>query len=363
MKRRARVLAAIARREPNCIPVGLKATDDVLERLQRHFGVSGLDDLMHILPVDVYGCFNNCLYGVYPDYVGGPPKVLYPDSYPDGSWDTLYGYQRHWVPSVGGRTDEVIGPPLAHATGIAELEAHDWPQADWFDYGSLSRQCREAGDYAVMFHLGGLGHVANLIGFERLLTELLLDPPFVEACFDRLTHFYVEFLDRVLGAAEGGIDIVCIQDDFGTQQGPLMSVDTYRRFYKPYHQRIFATAHRHQAKVMMHSCGAIWDFTPEFIEIGADILDPIQTTAVGMDPVRLKKEYGAHLCFHGGVDSQDLLAHGSPDDVRQQIDRLIDVLAPGGGYILTPSHYIQGDAPLENVLALYDHVARLRSQA
>ena len=359
MKRRSRVLAAIAHREPDYVPVGLKATDDVLERLRRHFGVSDLDDLMRILPVDVYGCFNNCLYGVYPEYVGGPPRVLYPDSYPDGSWDTIYGYKRHWVASAGGRTDEVISAPLADAS-IADLKGHDWPQADWFDYSTLSRQCQEAGDYAVMFHLGGLGHVANLIGFQRMLTDMLLDPPFVETCFDRITGFYVEFLDRVLEAAQGGIDIMCIQDDFGTQQRPLMSLDTYRRFYKPRHKRMFEVAHRHGVKVMMHSCGAIWDFIPEFIEIGAHILDPIQTTAAGMDPVRLKEEYGAHLCFHGGVDSQDLLVRGSPDDVRRQIDHLIDAFAPGGGYILAPSHYIQGDAPLENVLALYDHVARSR---
>lgn len=362
MRRRERVLAAIERREPDVIPVGLKATDDVLTRLYSHFGVDELSGLLGVLPVDTHGCFNNCRYGVYPTYVGGPSMVLYPESYADGTWDTIYGYKRHWVSSFGGRTDEVIENPLANAKSVAGVEAYEWPEADWFDYSTLSRQCQDVGDYAVLFNLGGLGCVANLIGFERMLVDMLRDPTFVEACFDRLTHFYVEFLDRVLTAAAGGIDIICIQDDFGTQQGPLISFDLYRRFYKPYHKRMFDVAHRHRAKAMMHSCGAVFDFIPELIEIGVDILDPIQTNAAGMDPTRLKAEFGSALCFHGGIDTQDTLVNGSPEDVRRHIDSLVAALAGGGGYILAPSHYIQADAPFENVLAMFGHVAGLRGQ-
>ena len=358
MTRRERVRAAAERRQPDVIPVGFKATDDVLNRLQSHFGVADLEGLLRALPVDTHGCFNNCRYGVYPKYIGGPPKVLYPDSYADGSWNTIYGYQRHWVTGAAGRTDELVRPPLAEAGSIADLEKHAWPQADWFDYRPLARQCADVGDYAILFNLGGLGHVANLIGFERLLTDMLFDPPFIEACFEKLTGFYLEFLDRVLQAAEGQIDIVCVQDDFGTQQGPLLSLEVYRRFYKPYHRRMFEVAHRHGATVMMHSCGAVFDFIPEFIEIGTDILDPLQTSAAGMDPVRLKKEFGADLCFHGGINTQGTLVKGSPADVCRHIDVLIDAFGKNGGFILAPSHYLQGDAPFENILALFRHIAR-----
>ncbi len=359
MQRRQRILTAIQRHQTDVLPVGFKATDDVLERLREHLGVDSLAELMELLPVDTHGCFNNCLYGVYPDYVGGPPKVLYPDSCPDGSWDTIYGYRRHWVAGPGGRTDEVIANPLAGAD-TGDLDQHPWPQADWFDYTTLPRQCSAVGDYAVLFNLGGLGHAANLIGIQRLLTDMLLDPLFIEGCFERITEFYVEFLDRILDAAAGDIDIICIQDDFGTQQGPMIGFDLYRRFFKPNHERIFAVAHKHGVKTMMHSCGAIFDSIPEFIEIGADILDPLQVNAQGMDPLRLKREFGGDLCFHGGIDTQDILLKGSPDDIRRHIDELIDALSPGGGFILAPSHYIQGDVPLENVLAVFDHVAGLR---
>ena len=273
MKRRERVLAAIDRREPDVLPVGFKATDDVLDKLRSHFGVEELNELLDVLDVDTFGNINNCLYGVYPRYVGGPAKVLYPDCYPDGSWDTIYGYKRRWVPFNGGRNDEVISRPLANAM-IDDLNQHDWPQADWFDTSTIRHQCESVGDPANLFNLGGLGHVANLVGLERLMTDMLLDPPFIDACLRSVTDFYVELLDRVLEAAAGGIDIVVIHDDFGSQHGPMIGFDEYRRFYKPNHKMIFDVAHRHGVKAMMHSCGAVFDFVPEFIEIGADIHGP-----------------------------------------------------------------------------------------
>lgn len=359
MTHRERIRAAVAGRETDILPAGFKATDDVLQRLQAHYAAGSLPELLGRLPVDTFGGFNNCRHGVQPRYVGGPAKVLYPDRYPDGCWDTIYGYQRRWVDGACGRTDEVVGAPLAGAGSPAELERHSWPQADWFDYDAIGPQCDAAGDYAVIFVLGGLGHVANLIGFERLLTDMLLDPPCIDVCFAKLTDFYLEFLERTLAAAAGRIDIVCVQDDFGTQQGPLLGLETYRRFYRPHHRRLFEVAHRHGVGVMMHSCGAVGEFIPDFIEIGADILDPVQTTATGMNPAWLKREYGAHLCFHGGIDTQGTLVSGSPEAVRRQIDGLVSAFGPRG-FILAPAHYIQADAPLENVLAAFEHVEALR---
>ncbi len=360
MTRKERILSAVNHHQPDIIPFALKATDDVLFCLQKHFNVDTLFELLEILPVDMYGCFNNCRYGIYPEYIGGQAKILYPDCYPDNSWDTIYGYKRHWVAGANGRTDEVVRAPLANADSIADVEKYNWPDADWFDYRSLSQQCTNVCQYAKIFHVGGLGHVANLIGFERLLTDMMLNPAFITACFEKLTRFYVEFLERVLNAANGGIDIICLLDDFGTQQGPLISLELYRKFYKPYHKRIFDVAHRFNVKVMMHSCGAVYDFIPEFIEIGADILDPIQTNAVGMDPTTLVKEFGRELCFHGGIDTQNTMINGTADDIRRQIDSLVEAFSNNGAYIPAPSHYIQSDVPFENVLTMLDHVAGLR---
>jgi uroporphyrinogen decarboxylase len=360
MNHRERVLSAADRRPTDILPVGFKATDDLLRKLQAHFGVADVGALVRALPVDTYGIFNNARWGVFPVYRGDPPRVLYPDIRPDGTWDSFFGFRRRWVEVAGGHTDYVIDHPLVHAESVADLRRYPWPRADMFDYSTIARQCAEAGDYAVLFLAGGLGNLSNLIGSERALEALVLEPELMEYGLGVVGEFFAELTDRTLGAAGGRIDIICVQDDFGTQTGKLMSLKMYRRFFKPHHKRIFEVARRHGARVMQHSCGAVFDFIPDFIEIGVDILDPVQTTAAGMNPRRLKEEYGKDLCFHGGIDVQNILVNGTPDDVRRHLDELIETLGDGGGFILAPSHYMEAVAPMENVLTIFDHVARWR---
>ena len=249
---------------------------------------------------------------------------------------------------------------MAGAETVSDIEGYEWPRTDWFDYSTIAEQSREVEDYAIMFLVGGLGHFANLIGHERFFMEMALNPKMMEAGFCRTADFLAELTERTLQAACGRINIICIQDDFGTQRGPMISNETYRRFFKPHHRRIFEIGHKYGARNMQHSCGAVFDFIPSFIEIGADILDPIQTTAAGMQPARLKREFGKDLCFHGGIDTQNVLVHGTTEDVRRHIDSLIREFSGNGGFVLAPSHYIQEDAPLENVLAVFDQATRWR---
>ena len=361
MTSKERVLAAVEHRQPDILPVGFKATDDVLDRLRIHFDVEGVKDILDNLPVDTYGAFNNVLYGVYPTYIGGPPKVLYPNTYPDNSWDTIYGFKRHWVGSAAGRNDELMLPyPLLHANTVEDLQRHAWPQVDWFDYSTIAAQCEAARDYAVIFNIGGLGTISNLIGRERVYVDMYLNPEGLKYALNRLMSFYLEFADRVFQAANGGIDIALIQDDFGTQRGPLMSMESFREFWKPLLGSFFELSHAYGIKTMMHSCGAVFDFIPDFIEIGADILDPVQTNADGMNPGRLNKEFGKEICFHGGIDTQNVLVTGTPDDVRQHIDWLVESFSRDGGFVLAPSHYVQDDVPTDNLLAMFDRISELR---
>lgn len=360
MTPRARILAAADRRTTDVLPVGFKATAEVLARFGEHLAVADLFQIVQRLPVDTWGVLNNYDLGVFPEYGGGPPLVLYPDTRPDGTWDAFYGYQRKWVAGAGGRNGEVITNPLATATTAAEVERHAWPSADWFDYGSIDRQCREAGDHAIVFLGGSLGQTAHLIGLTRFWMDMIERPELIDACFAHLAEFFVGLIDRTLAAAGGRIDIVCVQDDVGMQTGPMISPDTYRRFFLPHHRRIFEVVHRHGARAMMHSCGAVVEFIPDFIEIGADILDPVQTTAAGMDPATLKRRFGRDICFHGGIDTQDLLSRGTPDDVRRHVDHLVRTLGEGGGFILAPAHYLQPDAPWPNITAVFDAIGRWR---
>lgn len=363
MMRRERILSAIRREATECVPVGFKASWDILHRLQDYYGVDNIFSLLNVLPVDTYGVMNNCDTGVYPLYRGGPEYTLYPDTRPDGTWDTIYGYQRRRVPCRGGTNEEVIANPLGDATTIDELESYDWPRADWFDYSTIRDQCEKAGDPAIVFLGGSLWQSAHLLGFQRVLMDLVTAPDLVDCCFTHLTEFFVASTERVLRAADGRIDIVCVQDDLGTQDSLLISKEMYRRFFKPHHEKLFAVAHRHNARTMLHSCGSVFAYIPDFLDIGVEVLDPIQTTASNMDPRRLKREYGKDLCFHGGLDTQGTLRCGTPDDVKREMDYLVNTLGNGGGYILAPSHYIQSDTPMENILALFDRIREYRGES
>ncbi|MBT3275923.1 MAG: hypothetical protein HN368_22430 [Spirochaetales bacterium] len=357
-----RIAAAAVCRKTDILPVGFKATDDVLDRLKSLYAATDIKNLIELLPVDTYGNFNNAFYGVYPEYKYGPAKTLYPEAYQDGSWDTIYGFKRHWAKVNGGKTDELVRPlPLERNYTIEEIASHTWPEADWFDYGTIKEQCEHVRDYSVIFNIGGLGTIANLIGFERMYTDMYLNADTLKYTLCRISDFFYEFADRIFNAAEGGIDITVIHDDFGMQNGPIMSMEHFREFWKPYLKRHFDLAHSHGIKTMMHSCGAVFNFIPEFIEIGADILDPVQVSAHGMDPAVLAREFGGDICFHGGIDTQSILVSGSPDEIRRHIDCLVDNFSDSGGFILAPSHYIQGDVPTENLIAMFDHIEKIRN--
>ncbi|MFZ4696004.1 MAG: uroporphyrinogen decarboxylase family protein, partial [Verrucomicrobiia bacterium] len=126
------------------------------------------------------------------------------------------------------------------------------------------------------------------------------------------------------------------------------------RYVAPRLRRLVDMAHAHGVKVMFHSCGAIIPLIDDIIAVGVDVLDPLQVTAQGMDPATIKTRFGDRLCLHGAIDTQYLLPHGSPDDVRQTVREMMDVLGRGGGYILSPSHVLQTDVPTANILALYE---------
>ena len=143
-------------------------------------------------------------------------------------------------------------------------------------------------------------------------------------------------------------------DDFGTQMGLMMSIEMWKRLYKPGFRKFIELAHRYGIKVMHHTCGAVSELIPEFIDCGLDILQSLQPTAAGMDLGWIKKEYGRHICFQGGVDITHTMPFGSATEVRSEVKKLIDKMSPGGGYILCTSHNIQADTPEENVLAMYE---------
>jgi uroporphyrinogen decarboxylase len=218
-------------------------------------------------------------------------------------------------------------------------------------------------DFAVVAPLGPPYELFYGLGtgdFEAWMVTLATEPDYVEALFDRLVTVWLENLQRFTHAVENRVQIVQICDDFGTQQSPFLSVPMFRRQIMPFYKRGLDWIHANtDMKVLLHSDGAIFPLLPSLIEMGVDILNPVQTSAQGMDPVRLKTEFGDKLVFWGAsVDCQQTLPFSTPDDVAREVEEHVRVFAPGGGYVFAPVHNVQAGVPPENLVAMFDAARR-----
>ena len=355
MTSRERVALALAHREPDRVPVDYWATDDVTARLVEHFGLSGREALLERLGVDFR-------YIEGPRYIGPEPIVR-----DDGSVEDHWGVPRVRVEidSAEGTSAyrDVIDFPLAGATSLDEVRDYPkWPSPDWFDYGCVREQCAaaRATGKVVVFMGDRMNRCAQLKpamyvrGVEQILLDLALNPDIAEDILQRVAAFYLDYERRTLEAADGGIDIVFTGDDFGTQNGPFVSPEMWRRFLGPGFKAFIDLAHRYGCKVAHHTCGSIAPLIPDFIDSGLDVLNPLQPDVHDMDHRAVKRRFGDRLAFHGSISIQRTLPFGSPDDVRAEVRDRVEALAPGGGFIFCTAHNIQADTPLANVEALFD---------
>ena len=192
-------------------------------------------------------------------------------------------------------------------------------------------------------------------GMANFFMDMSLNRVSVEALLDRIVEFKIEYWRAALNKLEGLVDIVVEADDYGTQESLLFSSDMFRELYKPRWKNIFdeIKSSAPHVKIFFHSCGAVRPLIPDFIEMGVDILNPIHIKAQGMDPKQLKQDFGRDVVFWGGgIDTQEILPYGTPQEVKDDVKRNIDILAPGGGWIFAPVHNIQADVPPENLTAL-----------
>jgi uroporphyrinogen decarboxylase len=184
--------------------------------------------------------------------------------------------------------------------------------------------------------------------------DLVLHPELAHGIMQRVTDFYVAHFSEILSAGKEEIDLVFTADDIGSQKGLLMSLDMWEENLKPYHARMNKAIHEFGAKVIYHSDGAVMEALDGLIDMGVDVLQALQFSAAGMDPIALKQRTGDRLCYEGGVSVQTTLPFGTAEDVRQEVQTLIAVLGKEGGYILGPSHAIQAGTPPENIVTMFD---------
>lgn len=277
-------------------------------------------------------------------------------------------YACDWFMPDGAEYFDIRRHPLACAETAAGIDSFPWPSDDspavLDDIATQARVIQAHGRAVVLGRTcpGIFETMHFLCGYEKTLMDLALNPDFSEHLMDRILEqkltYYRAAIDRLLAA---GIDyfIVSEPDDLGAQDSLLISPNIYRRMIKPRHARLFEAIKsfsKGRAFIELHCCGAIRELIPDFIESGVQILNPVQVNAAGMDDTKaLKRDFGDALVFHGGgVDTQNTLVRGTPAQVKDEVRRRMDDLAPGGGFIFSPVHSIQPDVPYANFAAMIE---------
>jgi uroporphyrinogen decarboxylase len=397
MDHRERILTALRHKEPDRVPVDLGAMDSTgimavaYNRLKANLGLAPGHTRMY----DPYQQVTEVEDPVL-EWVGADVKPVYtgsrewrPSRLPDGSpcevpllWrpetraDGSHvirgsaGEITAIMPS-GGLYFEPVSYSLRDAVTIADVERRqdlfetaDWPffaDETFADLGNKARALHENTHYALMgnFAVHVFAGAQMLRGFDTFLMDLLLDPPLAECIMDHLVEVYIRRFDRYVEAVGPYVQIISVNDDMGTQAGPMVSPSLYRRRIKPYQGRLYRYIKSHfDGYLFLHSDGDISQLIPDLIENGVDIISPVQFTAANMDLGKLKAEFGRDITFWGGgCDTQQVLPYGTPQEVRDEVKRRIDTLAPGGGFVFNQVHNIQADVPPENVAAMYEAVA------
>jgi len=388
-------MAALSHREPDRVPLDLGSSIVTginamgYARLKRHLGLPGPARVTNavlllaevepaalerwgidVLPVPRYFAAPEApLSGRWREHPlpDGSPALL-PEGLPlrvrpDGSWELTEAGELASVLAPGGGSFVPVRFPLAGAL-LEQLEAWQPPRITGEELEFLHRTARrlyETTDKALFGWFGGsiFEQAQFLCGWEEFLVRLHGEPRFSDRLLEKLTAAVIADLSQYLQAVGRHIQVIGFGDDFGFQGGLQIAPELFRSRIKPRLARIYAAAHAAgPARVFLHSCGSVYALIEDFIECGVDILNPVQTSAADMEPERLKRQFGQRLCFWGGgADVQRVLPLGSPEEVRRDVRRRIELLAPGGGYVFAPIHDLQADVPPENIVAMYEEAA------
>ena len=341
-------------------------------RLRQHLGLPAVeidieDPMQQLARVheDVKKLFKVDVYGVNPS----KPRGIATLPWSEDGYDKLvdeWGIE-WWKPQDGGFYYDMRRHPLAEIDTVAGLAKYNFP--DPLDPGRYEGMAARANELMnrkqVAYVLGrnapGIFEIALWMrGFENFYCDMVANTPFAEALLDIIMEVKMKYWAHALELVGPNVMMVSEADDLASQNRCLVSPELYRKLIKPRHKKLFAFIKKHAqvpVKIFYHSCGAIAALIPDLIESGIDILNPVQVSAAGMDTRELKKNFGKDVTFYGGgVDTQRVLPHGTPQEVRDEVKRRIDDLAPGGGFIFNTVHNIQADVPPENIVAMWEAV-------
>lgn len=341
MTSKERVLTAIAHAEPDRVPVNYYGNAGIDRRLREHFGT---DDILAALQVD--------FRPVNASYIG--PSLHQDEG--DVKVDD-WGVHRRWVEHETGGYWDFCEWPLTNAP-VEEIDAWAMPNPDHFDYSAAAKTAEDLKDFCVCCGHAGWPDVINATGMlrtmEQVLVDLITDDPAGLRLIDRRIAINLEIARRTLEAGRGKFDLLCLGEDLGTQRGPTISLELFRKHLRPRIQPFVDLAGSFNIPVMVHSCGSSsWAFD-DFIDMGVAVVETLQPEAADMAPAYLKARFGRRLAFHGCISTAGPLAYGTVQDVARNVRETLEVMMPGGGYVLSPTHSVQDNTPTENILALYE---------
>ena len=408
MTSRERILAAIGHRQPDKVPVDLGATPssgisaiaygnlkkhlglqqghtrvyDVVQQLAQpedfildRFGIDAIDIGRAFNPKDSDWQPTTLMDGQTAQY----PAWFHPERQPDGSFIARMkdGLDIAHMPATGTFYDQTYFPYLDdYPADFRDLDremgrilwatlAHSpWDHARdpgfWDTLRERALELRRTSDRALMVVIG-----CNLFEWgtflrrmDNFLMDLVAEPEQVERLLDALMERHLATLEKACCAVGDVADVIRFGDDLGTNGGPFMSPNTYRQLFKPRHTILCDYVHKHsKMKTFLHSCGSIRALLPDLIEAGYDVINPVQTTCLGMEAEGLKKDFGKDICFWGGgCDTRTVLPTGTPQEVKDHVKRRLEILMPGGGFVFNTVHNILPDVPPQNIVAMFEAI-------
>jgi uroporphyrinogen decarboxylase len=354
MNHRERTLSAINHRQPDRPPLYVSITPQVARKLCEELKLpfEEPEDAMESARISHTGLLMAMgvdIIAVAPVAPHTAPTIALPDGRIKNEWGMI-------MRNIGIYS-EIDEYPLASVSTEQEILQYPFPDPDAPGRFDVARSTMEtcSSSYAVIGDVETMFFEISwyLTGLEKLLTDLMIESEYLYLLMDRIMEYIIACGKKLILM---GVDILWCGDDYGSQSGMIIDPVTWRKVIKPRIKYMFDEFRkvRSDIKIAWHSCGSILPIIPDFIEVGLDILNPIQPLAHGMDPVYLKNTYGRDLVFFGGIDVQQLLPFGTPQMIKDEVRRRIDILGKDGGYIIAPAHNIQPDTSTENILAFFD---------
>jgi len=378
MTPRERVAAALAHKEPDRIPIDLggtlvsSITKAAYVPLREHLGLPAEDVIIFEQTQQLPYLSEDLLerFAVDTRVVALPrERALRPELVDEGNywaWTDMWGAKLR-MPKESGLYYDWVKYPLPEVTADA-VDEYRWPEFETAENLAAIRDAaiglRRDTDFALVgtANIGGgiFEQACRMAGMETFMMAMVTDRRAAERLLDGITDFYVEVAQHHLDQVGEFLDVYQYGDDLATQETWMISPESYVNLIKPRQRRLFdAIKSKTDAKLFYHGCGAVFDLVPHLIEIGVDILNPVQVSARGMDSKRLKATFGKDIVFWGGgVDTQHVLPFGSPDNVRTEVTRRISDFSPEGGYVFASVHNIQALVPPENIVTAFDTARR-----